>query len=91
MNGQPIAAIGMLVSKEPAEAAQFLEEARSKINPLQEYYWKDLHAIALYRSGKKAQAKALLTSYSLPEAEEDAVVLCFAFPADQQIRKELAK
>ncbi len=91
MNGQPIAAIGMLVSKEPAEAAQFLEEVRAKINPLQEYYWKDLHAIALYRSGKKAQAKALLTSYSLPEAEEDAVVLCFAFPADQQIRKELGK
>jgi tetratricopeptide (TPR) repeat protein len=91
MNGQPIAAIGMLISGDPDGAAQFLGEVRSKISPLQEYYWKDLHAVALYRAGKKDQAKVLLTIYSLPEAEEDAIVLCFAFPADQEIRRELKK
>ena len=91
MNGQPIAAIGMLASNQFAEAAQFLEQVRAKMNPLQESFWKDLHAIALYRAGNKDAAKALLKTYSLPETEEDGIVLCFAYPADQQIRKELAK
>ena len=91
MNGQPIAAIGMLASNQFSEAAQFLEQVRTKMNPLQESYWKDLHAIALYRAGNKDAAKALLKTYSLPETEEDGIVLCFAYPADQQIRRELAK
>ncbi len=91
MNGQPIAAIGMLASNQFADAAQFLEQVRARMNPLQESYWKDLHAIALYRAGNKDAAKALLKTYSLPETEEDGIVLCFAYPADQKIRTESAK
>ena len=91
MNGSPVASLGMLASGDYVGAAQFLDQLREKTNPLQEYYWRDLNAIALFRAGKKDQAKALLRFYSLPETAEDSILLCYAFPADQEIRRELAK
>lgn len=91
LNGSPIASVGMLASGDYAGAAQFLDQVRAKMNPLQEYYWRDLHAIALFKVGKKDEAKALLRLYSLPETTEDSIILCFAFPGDQEIRRELAK
>ena len=90
-NGSAAASVGMLLSGDYAGAAQFLEQVRAKTNPLQEYYWRDLHSIALFRAGKKEEAKALLRLYSLPETTEDSFLLCFAFPADQEIRRQLAK
>ena len=91
LNGSPAASIGMLASGDYTGAAQFLEQVRTRMNPLQEYYWRDLNAIALFRAGKKEEAKTLLRFYSLPETTEDSFILCFAFPADQEIRRQLAK
>ena len=90
-NGSPLSAIGMIASGDHAGAMQFLENLRSRSNPLQEYYWRDLLAISSFRVGKKEQAKALLSLYSFPEPAEDSIVLCFAYPADQQVRHELLK
>ena len=89
--GHPYAAVGMMASGHYEEAALHLAQARSKMNPLQEFFWRDLEAIALNKAGKKDQARKLLATYSLPETEEDAVVLCFAYPADAEARKQLGK
>ena len=61
------------------------------MNPLQEFFWRDLEAIALNKAGKKEQARKLLATYSLPETEEDSIVLCFAYPAEAEARKQLGK
>ena len=90
-NDQPVAAIGMLLSGHYEQASAYLEKAREKMSPLSESYWRDLHAVALYKSGKTEQSAKLLARYCLPENEEDSILLGFAYPAESEIRKVLLK